>query len=499
MTTITNNDGTIYFRDDLSGVQYSTDQTTWFVISLDDYPLTITNNNPNSNNVLTVLFTTDMSFTANKQYFICGSNYITFDGNNHTITIDDVDDYPGLIECGSDSADTQRGVCSFINVKNINVASDNGSKLRKGSGWVCAAYFGKFSDYVRIEKCSSSGNIGNSLTPSCGGIMGHQTGRKCTGPITVINCFSTGDITNSSGGIFAQDAGREIVTNSSGSIYVNNCYSRGTVDTSLSGGIFGFRAGRDNSNPNLIQINNCYSYYGSISGTQSVVTQSNIYTPYGSWNDGSANLNLLGYPTSETNPGDTWAYDDTGPGNPYILKVFYKPPPLVCFNADSKILTDKGYIPIKNLKNGDLIQTLRHGYIPINMIGKTEIHNPALKHRIKDQLYKCSPDEYPEIFEPLIITGCHCILVDDFISEEQRKNVIDINKHIYVTDHKYRLPACADSRASIHETSGKHTIYHLALDNDDYYMNYGIFANGLLVETTSKRYLKELSNMDLIE
>jgi len=37
----------------------------------------------------------------------------------------------------------------------------------------------------------------------------------------------------------------------------------------------------------------------------------------------------------------------------------------------------------------------------------------------------------------------------------------------------------------------------LALENNDYYMNYGIFANGLLVETTSKRYIKELSNMTL--
>jgi hypothetical protein len=43
------------------------------------------------------------------------------------------------------------------------------------------------------------------------------------------------------------------------------------------------------------------------------------------------------------------------------------------------------------------------------------------------------------------------------------------------------------------------TIYHIALENDDYYMNYGVYANGLLVETCSKRYLKELSRMELIE
>ena len=55
-----------------------------------------------------------------------------------------------------------------------------------------------------------------------------------------------------------------------------------------------------------------------------------------------------------------------------------------------------------------------------------------------------------------------------------------------------------DLRASIYKTPGQNTIYHLALENDNYYSNYGIYANGLLVETCSKRYLKELANMTLI-
>ena len=172
---------------------------------------------------------------------------------------------------------------------------------------------------------------------------------------------------------------------------------------------------------------------------------------------------------------------------------------MTCFKEDTKILTDKGYIPIQDLRKGDLVKTLKHDYKAIDMIGKREIYHPALQERIKDQLYKCSQSEYTEIFEPLIITGCHSILVDSFTSEEQKQKVIEVNGKTYVTDNKYRLPACADPRASIYETPGTYTIYHLALENDDYYMNYGIYANGLLVETCSKRYLKELSNMTLIE
>ena len=48
-------------------------------------------------------------------------------------------------------------------------------------------------------------------------------------------------------------------------------------------------------------------------------------------------------------------------------------------------------------------------------------------------------------------------------------------------------------------SQGNYTIWHFALENDDYYMNYGVYANGLLVETSSKRYMKELSNMSLIQ
>ena len=172
---------------------------------------------------------------------------------------------------------------------------------------------------------------------------------------------------------------------------------------------------------------------------------------------------------------------------------------IVCFKEDTQILTDKGYKPIQDLRTGDLVKTLLHDYKRIVMNWKREIHHSASSERIKNQLYKCSQEQYPEIFEPLILTGCHCILVDEFTDEEQKKKVIEVNGDTYITDNKYRLPACADLRASVYETPGTYTIYHFALEHDDYYMNYGIYANGLLVETCSKRFLKELSDMELIE
>jgi hypothetical protein len=176
--------------------------------------------------------------------------------------------------------------------------------------------------------------------------------------------------------------------------------------------------------------------------------------------------------------------------------------PIPCFLEGSKILTDKGYVPIQDLRKGDLVKTLKHDFKQIDMIGRREIYHPAKNARIQDQLYQCSQTEYPEIFEPLVITGCHSILVENsttVVNAEQIELVKKVNGGIYLTDDKLRLPACTDLRASVYEIVGNYTIYHLALENDDYYKNYGIYANGLLVETCSKRYLKELSNMTLIE
>ena len=111
---------------------------------------------------------------------------------------------------------------------------------------------------------------------------------------------------------------------------------------------------------------------------------------------------------------------------------------------------------------------------------------------------KLTKEQSPELFEDLVLTGSHSILVDNFKNNGQREKTIELLGEVYATDKKYRLPASADDRASVYEKSGEHTVYHLALENDSYYTNYGIYANGLLVETCSKRYLKELSNMKLI-
>ena len=162
----------------------------------------------------------------------------------------------------------------------------------------------------------------------------------------------------------------------------------------------------------------------------------------------------------------------------------------ICFKENTQILTINGYKLIQDLRKGDLIKTSKNGYKPIYKIGTDTVLQKSSNKRIKDQLYKCSTDSYPELFEDLVVTGCHCILVDSFKNDQEKQNAMKVNNdEIYITEDKYRLPACVDERTTLYEELGRHNIYHFALENDEYCENYGVYANGLLVESTSKRFM----------
>ena len=177
------------------------------------------------------------------------------------------------------------------------------------------------------------------------------------------------------------------------------------------------------------------------------------------------------------------------------------PGPIPCFKQDTKILCFindvEVYVSVQDVRPGTLVKTLYKGYVPVDMIGKKALSNPGDNQRIPNRIYKLSKHAYPEITEDLFMTGHHSILVDN-ITEEQRQEIHDLYSTIYITEDKYRLPCFLDEKAEVVEKAENTFIYHIALENKDYYLNYGIYANGLLVETCSKRYLKELSHMDLI-
>lgn len=182
---------------------------------------------------------------------------------------------------------------------------------------------------------------------------------------------------------------------------------------------------------------------------------------------------------------------------------YYLYPVAPCFLEGTTVLCCvdeiETYLPIEQLKKGTLVKTLLDGYKPVYLVGKGTIHNPGTTDRTENRLYKCSVSNYPQLKSDLYITGCHSIL--EFpITEKQKEDTIQHMGRLYVTDKKYRLMACIDERAEPWNSHGEYTIWHIALENKDEKMNYGVYVNGgLLVETCSINFLKNKSNMICVE
>jgi len=210
----------------------------------------------------------------------------------------------------------------------------------------------------------------------------------------------------------------------------------------------------------------------------------------------------------------TFSFDNAGT---YLYVIYYNettdtysirstkaPPPgpqPICFKEGSKILclqgTEEEYVEIQNVRKNMLVKTSQSGYKRVDKVGTTVLYNDHSNRNCLDNLYICKKDNYPELTEDLIMTGSHSILVDT-MTDKQKETTMRLFKDIYVTENKYRLAACIDSRAKPYEVNEKVNIWHLSLEHTNKFMNYGIYANGLLVESASKRMMSEISGMKMV-
>lgn len=168
----------------------------------------------------------------------------------------------------------------------------------------------------------------------------------------------------------------------------------------------------------------------------------------------------------------------------------------ICFIKGTKIEylnenSDLEYTEIENLRPGMLVNTYKHGLVPIAIIGTKKLYNPRNNYRVKDRLFICTPDKYPDLNENLIVTGYNSTLVDS-MNEQQTINTLSVSQEILITDDKYRLMTFLDERAEPYLEEGEYSIYHITLDHPDDRMNFGIYANGLLVGSCSRASMEEL-------
>ena len=160
----------------------------------------------------------------------------------------------------------------------------------------------------------------------------------------------------------------------------------------------------------------------------------------------------------------------------------------ICFLKGTKILCEDGFRTIETIEPGTLVKTLLHGYVPVEKVKASTIYNLDDNTRIKERLYLCSKSVYPNLFENLVVTGSHSLLVDQLTQEQQQKTIEELGG-LYITENKYRLMAYLDERAVPYPHTGTFDIYHICLENADEFGNYAVYANGLLAETCCKRHI----------
>jgi hypothetical protein len=233
------------------------------------------------------------------------------------------------------------------------------------------------------------------------------------------------------------------------------------------------------------------NYTNSLGFTSSFIVGDNgPYGGYTSWriasnSTGSSSQSVV-YPNGSVLNGDG---------------SYYMYPSAPCFLEGSTILCEvdgfETYVPVEELKKGTLVKTSLDGYKPVLLVGKGTLENPGNDYRTENRLYTCPVSKYPTLKEDLYITGGHSILEFPLTETQTERVLKHFGSKLYVTDKKYRLPACVDERAEPWNSEGTYTIWHFALEHSNETMNYGVYANGgLLVETCSINILKH-SNMVL--
>jgi hypothetical protein len=177
------------------------------------------------------------------------------------------------------------------------------------------------------------------------------------------------------------------------------------------------------------------------------------------------------------------------------ISKLYVAPDGSCYNEGTKILClnkelEEQYIPIENLRKGDLVKTYKHGFKKINLIGKNLMLNDPTS--FGNCMYKMEKTLDNGLFEDLFITGWHSLLVDD-LGEHKLENDAKFAKETPKIEDKHLLLAGVSNDFTKVETTEEFTYYHFVLESDDVEQQFGVWANGILSESTSEKNFLEHS------
>ena len=171
---------------------------------------------------------------------------------------------------------------------------------------------------------------------------------------------------------------------------------------------------------------------------------------------------------------------------------------ILCFNKG----TNDKYIPIEKLDQNVYVKTYKHGYKKVKYLIKTKLINSSKK--TINKLYVMKKTNNNTLLEDLYVTGSHALLKDQLTEKEEKKMDLLLSKfkdinYKKMIDDKQKVLACFDKRFEEYNEEGYFNIYHIVLEDcDGIYKNYGIYANGILSESTMEETIYKLNNDNLM-
>jgi len=307
------------------------------------------------------------------------------------------------------------------------------------------------------------------------------------------------------GGLFVDSSGFIYVANGTGSIGDTGSITKyDSSGVQITTGGFPITSGINSANCVFVDsngfiyvanFNNSVTKYDSSGNPQPfsvpIDSSNGISQPAGLFVDSNGFIYVSNNNGGDGNIGSITKYDssgvqDTSDGfpitdgivNPFGLYIS-------CYSKGTKILCKDGYIAIEDLSIGTLVKTLNHGYLEVgNIIHGNFVNDHKNWNRCMYRLPKQG-----DMIDDLIVTGGHGILVDSLPD-----NVVEPSEGYYSNDleskidNQYLLVAAFSDRFEKITDNKIFDYYHFTLkSHDDQDRRYGVWANGVLSESTFKR------------
>jgi streptogramin lyase len=316
-----------------------------------------------------------------------------------------------------------------------------------------------------------------------------------------VSIFATSALFNLPSGITIDTAGNFYVTNR-GTNTISKIDPTGLIIITYVTGI---------SQPSAIAFNSIgdlFAYSLSDTAVYKIITTTNTFTFSDVAINTSGLIHLFIY---DITAGQIVAFD-------IILEIS-----AICFKEGTKILCfiDKKekYIPIEDIKEDTFVKIYKKNgkfedkYKRAKTIIKGSILN-AREHTMH-KLYKLSKSKNPALIADLYVTGSHALLYDNLSNEEFEKmdgliecynnynikfsdedeydeeyindvkNMIKYyNDYKIMLEDKYKLIAYFNTDFEEVIDNSICNIYHIVLENESKTENYGVYANGILAEST---------------